>query len=215
MKTQRGKSRMVAVACVLATLSGLAFVAFAGDRATYDGSLDYLGAGVPGAILAPSATGVAAYIKFDGVDGEAQDRDHRSWSDLISFSQGQRVPTDAFTGRATGRVVFEDIVVTKELDKASPKLAEAVAKGQVFPTVVIHWARLVADGTAQTYYTYELKNVQVTSYNIGGSTQSDPIPTETLSLNFGEIKVTYSESGATGQAKGNVEYSWKVEEGSK
>jgi type VI secretion system secreted protein Hcp len=215
MKTQRGKSRTIAVACVLATLSGLALVAFAGDRAIYDGALDYLGAGVPGAIVASSATGVAAYIKFDGVDGEAQDRDHRGWSDLISFSQGQRVPTDASTGRATGRVVFEGIVITKELDKASPKLAEAVARAQIFPTVVIHWARLVADGTAQTYYSYELKNVRVTSYSVGGSTQSDPVPMETLSLNFEEIKVTYSESGATGQAKGNVEYSWKVEEGSK
>jgi type VI secretion system secreted protein Hcp len=215
MKTQRDKIRIAAVISVLATLSGLALMAFAGDRALYGGSLDSLGAGVPGAILAPSAPTAAAYIKFDGVDGEAQDRDHRSWSELISFSQSQLVPTDAFTSRATGRVVFEDIVITKELDKASPKLAEAVAKGKVFPTVVIHWARVVADGTAQTYYTYELKNVQVTSYSIGGSTQSDPVPTETLSLNFEEIKVTYTESSETGQAKGNVEYSWKVEEGAK
>jgi type VI secretion system secreted protein Hcp len=215
MKTQRGKIQMVAVVSVLATLSGLALMAFAGDRALYDGSLDYPGAGVPGVILAPAATASAAYIKFDGVDGEAQDRDHRSWSDLISFSQSQLVPTNAATGRATGRVVFEDIVVTKELDKASPKLAEAVAKGKVFPTVVIHWARVVPGGTTQTYYSYELKNVQVTSYSIGGSAPSDSVPTETLSLNFEEIKVTYTESSETGQAKGNVEYSWKVEEGAK
>ena len=55
----------------------------------------------------------------------------------------------------------------------------------------------------------------VTSYSIGGSAQSDPVPTETLSLNFEEIKVTYTEFGETGQAKGNVEYTWKVEEGVK
>jgi len=35
-----------------------------------------------------------------------------------------------------------------------------------------------------------------------------------LSLNFEEIKVTYTECDpSTGKAKGNVEYSWKVEEG--
>ncbi len=28
------------------------------------------------------------YIKFDGVDGETKDRDHKRWSDLASFSQG-------------------------------------------------------------------------------------------------------------------------------
>jgi len=38
---------------------------------------------------------------------------------------------------------------------------------------------------------------------------------EDLSLNFEEIKVTYTETDNTGKKKGNVEYSWKVEEGKK
>jgi len=32
-------------------------------------------------------------------------------------------------------------------------------------------------------------------------------------LNFEEIKVTYTENDSAGKSKGNVEYSWKVEEG--
>lgn len=66
------------------------------------------------------------------------------------------------------------------------------------------------------YLKYELTNVIVTSYNISGSGQSESVPTESLSLNFEEIKVTYTEQDkATGQSKGNVEYAWKVEEGAK
>jgi hypothetical protein len=34
-----------------------------------------------------------------------------------------------------------------------------------------------------------------------------------MSLNFEEIKVTYSEMDNAGKKKGNVEYSWKVEAG--
>ena len=64
-----------------------------------------------------------------------------------------------------------------------------------------------------TYYAYELKNVMVTSYNIGGDGQSESVPTENFSLNFEEIKVTYTECDRAGKKKGNVEYSWKVEEG--
>ena len=30
--------------------------------------------------------GGAAYIKFDGVDGEATDKDHKKWIDLVSVS---------------------------------------------------------------------------------------------------------------------------------
>lgn len=212
MKTQEGKTRIVVVACALAALSGLSLMVLAADRGFPGGSIDYFGAAAPDAILMPSATAAAAYIKFDGIDGESQDRDHRDWSNILSFSQGKFVPSDTATGRARGGVVLEDILVTKELDKSSPKLAEAVCKGTHFPTVEIHWTKAVPGGRV-TYYAYELKNVQVTGYHIGGSARSDQTPTEELSLNFSEIKVTYTEFDETGRVKGKVEYSWKVEEG--
>jgi type VI secretion system secreted protein Hcp len=103
--------------------------------------------------------------------------------------------------------------VTKELDKSSPKLAEAVCKGKVFPKVEIHLTASYTDAGRVTYYAYELKNVQVVDYNISGSGQSDAVPAESMSLNFEEIKVTYTEADSKGKKKGNVEYEWKVEEG--
>jgi len=158
---------------------------------------------------------MAAYIKFDGVDGEAQDKDHKGWSDIISFSQPMHQPGRASTGatRRRGDVVLEDIAITKELDKASPKLAESMCKGKVFPKVEIQLTASYTDAGRTTYYAYELKNVLVTRYMIGGSGQSEEVPTEEFGLNFEEIKVTYTECDNTGKKKGNVEYSWKVEEG--
>jgi type VI secretion system secreted protein Hcp len=160
---------------------------------------------------------MAAYIKFDGVDGECQDKDHKNWSDLMSFSQAIHKPGGGGTGqtRRRGDVVLEDIVCVKELDKSSPKLAEAVCKGKVFPKVEIHLTASYTDAGRVTYYAYELKNVQVVSYQVGGSGQSEQVPTEEMSLNFEEIKVTYTETDSAGKKKGNVEYSWKVEEGTK
>ncbi len=153
------------------------------------------------------------YVKFEGVDGEAQDKDHKGWCDILSFSQGQSVPEGA-TGptRRRGDVVFEDIVVVKELDKASPKLAEAVCQGKVFPKVEIHLTASYTDAGRATYYAYELRNVLILSYHIGGSGQGEDVPTEEISLSFEEIKVTYTERDAAGKAKGNVEYQWSVVE---
>jgi type VI secretion system secreted protein Hcp len=158
---------------------------------------------------------MAAYIKFEGVDGEAQDKDHKNWSDILSFSQGIMQPGGAATGptRRRGDVIFEDIQITKELDKASPKIAEAVCKGKVFPKVEIHLTASYTDAGRVPYFKYELKNVLVTNYNISGSGQSEDVPTENCSLNFEEIKVTYAEADSKGKSKGNVEYQWKVEEG--
>lgn len=213
MKTQRGKTRTVIVGCALATLSGLSLMAWAGDRAFYGGSIDYSTVAASDTILAPSATAAAAYIKFDGVEGEAQDRDYENWSHMISFSQGLFFDPGPGPGGFRGRAVFEDVLVTKQLDKASPKLAEAVAQGRVFPTVEIHWTKIVPSGNHMPYYTYELRNVQVVGYHIGASAMSDTVPTEEMSLNFEEIKVTYTEVDAAGRPTGKVEYSWKVEEG--
>lgn len=160
---------------------------------------------------------MAAYIKFDGIDGEAKDKDHDKWSDIASFSQAIHKPGAGQTGptRRRGDVVLDDVMIVKELDKASPKLAEAVCLGRVFPKVLIHVTASYTDKGRITYYAYELKNVQVMSYTVSGAGQSEAVPTEEFSLNFEEIKVTYTENGPDGKAKGNIEYTWKVEEGKK
>ena len=153
----------------------------------------------------------AAYLKFDGVDGEVKDSKHEMWIDVLSFSQTiTRDSEGSSSGAARQRagVTFGDIVVVKELDKSSPKLAESIAMGKVFPKVDIHLT-----SSAGTYYTYELKNVMVTSYSINGG--ADDRPTEEVSINFEEIKVTYTEYDPEGKSKGKVEYTWKVEEGTK
>jgi len=154
----------------------------------------------------------AAYIKFDGIDGEATDNDHQKWIELGSFSH-TIAKHDAKTKRSVVDLGFE---ISKTLDKSSPKLQEAILTGKVFPKVQIDITRSFdATGASATYYKYELKNVQVTSYQISGAGQSSDRPAESLSLNFEEIKVTYSEYDDNGARKGNVEYSWKVEEGTK
>lgn len=158
----------------------------------------------------------AAYIKFDGVDGESQDKDHKAWSDLLSFSQGVHQPGGDATGqsRRRGDVILEDIVCVKELDKSSPKIAESVMTGKVFPSLTVNFTRDTDQGRV-TYYRYELTNVLVTSYsvNIQVDESGNDVPVEQFSLNYEEIKVTYTETDEAGRKKGNVEYSWKVEKG--
>lgn len=160
-------------------------------------------------------TKVAGFIKFDGIDGESKDKDHGAWSDILSYSQALFQPGGSSTGstRRRGDVILEDVKCAKELDKSSPKIAEAVTKGKVFPKVEIELTASYTDAGRVTYYRYELTNVLVTSYSISGAGQSESVPVEDFSLNFEEIKVTYTENDSKGKKKGNIEYFWKVEEG--
>jgi len=87
---------------------------------------------------------------------------------------------------------------------------ERCAKGQVISEAVIEFCRDF-DGTFVTVYRYELSNVLITSFYCSGDTSQD-VPLEEFSLNFEEITVTYTEFDAEGKSKGNVEFTWKVEE---
>ncbi|RPJ08033.1 MAG: type VI secretion system tube protein Hcp [Deltaproteobacteria bacterium] len=159
---------------------------------------------------------MALFIKFDGVEGECHDKDHKAWSDLLSFSWGLHKAGAGSTGqtRRRGVATIEDVVCTKEYDKSSVKIAESVCSGKIFPKVEIHDTATYAENRA-TFLKYELKNVLVTSQAISASGGGDAVPVENFSLNFEEVKQTYTEYDAKGAKKGNVEMSWKVEEGEK
>jgi type VI secretion system secreted protein Hcp len=158
---------------------------------------------------------MAAFIKFDGVDGEAKSKHHKGWSVLAFFSQSIHQPGGGSTGssRRRGAAILDDIVVNKKLDKASLTIAEALLTGKVFPEVEIEVTASYSGAGKQTYYRYELKNVIITSYSVSGSAEGREVPMEEVALNFEEIKVTYTERNRSGNSRGNVEYSWKVEEG--
>ena len=78
----------------------------------------------------------AGFIKFDGVDGESVDKDHKGWSDLLSISETYATASGSVSAKG-GYAVSDEMVIVKQLDKSSPKIAEAIATGKVFPTVSI------------------------------------------------------------------------------
>lgn len=157
-------------------------------------------------LVLPQIAMGAAYIKFDGVDGESQDKDHRNWSPIHSFQLGMARETGT-TGTVRGEVKIDDILVTKELDKSSPKLMEACVTGETTGSVILSMTRGGAE--PRKYMTVELKNVVITSVQVSGRAD-DTVPTETISLNFEEIKVTYTPQGLDGSSGEPVIFSWNI-----
>ncbi|MCZ6673375.1 MAG: type VI secretion system tube protein Hcp [Verrucomicrobia bacterium] len=89
---------------------------------------------LPLLVLSPLWVNAAAYIKFEGIDGEAKDKDHKGWSDLSSvymqtadhkgwsdlpsFSQGTARPGEG-RGLATGKRDAASGLATGKRDAAS------------------------------------------------------------------------------------------------
>ena len=42
---------------------------------------------------------MAAFLKFDGVDGESKDKDHKCWIDVLSLDNGVHKPGGGATGQ--------------------------------------------------------------------------------------------------------------------
>jgi len=143
------------------------------------------------------------FLQITGIDGESIDDDHHDWIDVLSFSMGMSQPWDGSVG--IGQIIMEDIVLVKQVDKATPKLMEKCAKGEVIPSVILEVSDVGEN--KRTYYKYELKNVIVSSFYSKGDI-TEKIPTDTFTLHFEWFKVTYSEIDQVGNVKGNVEFTW-------
>jgi type VI secretion system secreted protein Hcp len=158
---------------------------------------------------------MAAFAKFDGIDGESKDSKHDKWIDVLSIDWGAHKPGGGATGqtRRRGAAVVEDLTLTIEYEKAAPKLQDKMLKGEVIPKLEVELTSTYG-GARATYLKYEFKNVTITSYQFGasGNDNSGP-PTVSIANNFEEVKVTYTEFDDAGKSKGKVETEFKVEKG--
>lgn len=153
------------------------------------------------------------FLKIEGIEGESTDASHPNEIDVLAWSWGVSAPiVEGTVGgtRASGKAKVEDLVVTKYIDKSSPRLINACLDGQRLPSVVLTVRR--AGDSPQEFYRIELKDVIVSSH----STLDDGVEgliVEQVSFNFGEIIIRYTIWDATGASAGNVETEWLVEEG--
>jgi type VI secretion system secreted protein Hcp len=98
-------------------------------------------------------------------------------------------------GGRSGPAGIQEITITKTDDKSSPNLASWCSTGKHYSEVTLQFVD-TAGGNERGYTSYELVNAVVGSFHTG-STGSEGQQTETLTINFTEIRVadTQSERG--------------------
>lgn len=161
---------------------------------------------------------MSGYLQVGDIKGESTDDGHKDWINLLSVSNNITRPMGAGASGSTrhrSSATFGDVVCVKEVDASTPKLQEAIADGTNFPKVEIHLCTSSEGGKRIPYLMWELKNCRVTSYSVSGSTDGAAPPTEQVSFNFEEVKVTYDKLGKDNKSQGKLDYSWKIEEGVK
>jgi type VI secretion system secreted protein Hcp len=149
------------------------------------------------------------FLKIDGVDGESTDDKHKNEIALLSFSWGEAQLTPAGGGGAgAGKVAMQDFHFTTLVNKASPRLFLACAKGEHFKTAMLTVRR--AGGSPMDFLTWRLTDVLVSGYQTAGELAGGAMPVDHVSLGFGKVEVAYIPVKPDGKPDVPVKVGWDV-----
>lgn len=152
---------------------------------------------------------VDMFIKITDVKGEAQDHKHKDEIDVLSWSWGasQSGTTHTGGGGGAGKASFQDISITKWLDKSSPLLLQLCATGKHIKECLLT-VRKAGDKPLE-YHKITMNDCLISSYSTGGSGGEDRL-TENISINFASFKVVYTTQKPDGTAGGEVPFSYDI-----
>jgi type VI secretion system secreted protein Hcp len=148
---------------------------------------------------------VDMFLKLDEVKGEANDDKHKGEIDVLAWSWGisQSGSFHVGAGGGAGKASFQDISVTKWVDKASSSLMRMCATGEHIPKGQLTVRK--AGKQALEYIIMKLEKIMVTSVSTGGSGGEDRL-TENVTLNFAKIDYVYKPQKPDGSADGEMPF---------
>lgn len=140
-------------------------------------------------VLFSSVSQSAGFLKIEGIKGEATDKNHQGWIDILSVSglSDQGEAREKGSGLATGKRQHKPISITKPIDKATPLLARS-SSGDGFPSELT----ISENGT-----NYHLKGVKVRSVRRMGKN-------EVLTISYTDLETTRTRARDYNSSRSNT-----------
>ena len=152
---------------------------------------------------------VDMFLKCDGLNGEAQDKEHKGEIDVLAWSWGasNSGTTHMGGGGGAGKVSVQDVSVTKWVDNASTDLLLACCNGKHYPKMVLTVRK--AGEKPLEYIVLTMKDCLVSSISTGGSGGEDRL-TENVSINFSTVEMEYKEQKEDGTGGSPKRFGWDI-----
>jgi type VI secretion system secreted protein Hcp len=124
--------------------------------------------------------------------------------DILTFEIGvTQTGTIGFGGGGgAGKAKPEDLLLVKNVDKASPALWIAACTGKHHAKAELHMRK--AGGKQETFCKFVLTDFIITSHHLKGAHDSDILPTEHFSIKPTTFEIMYKEQKADGSLSGEV-----------
>ena len=139
-------------------------------------------------------------LEIDGIKGESSDSKHAGAIEIESFSWGATNAGAIGSGAQGKSITF---TLRKRIDKASPLLFLACAKGNHIPSATITLRKTNSSGGKTDYYQVTLSDCLVSSYQTSSGPEqggtSTGQPEDRVSFNFQKVVFTYTRLDETGE----------------
>ncbi|MGO4663269.1 Hcp family type VI secretion system effector [Terrabacter sp. 2TAF16] len=140
-----------------------------------------------------------AFMKFDGIDGSSQSKDHKGAIDVVSWNWGVTTQTNGSgSGGPSGRPRAHEFRIVHHYDLASPHLASFAATGKHVKDATLNVAH---PGARKDFLTVTMKDLVVTEVLVSGH-EGDV--DEEVALQPAWIRFDYAEPGPGGGATGRT-----------
>jgi type VI secretion system secreted protein Hcp len=152
---------------------------------------------------------VDMFLKIDGVKGESLDGKHKDEIDVLAWSWGASQSGTRHTGGGggAGKANFQDVSVTKWVDKSSHALLKAVAVGQHIKSALLTVRK--AGEKPLEYIKLTMKDCLISSVSTGGSGGEDRL-TENISINFGNFQYEYTPQKPDGSGDSVLPFGFDI-----
>jgi type VI secretion system secreted protein Hcp len=156
------------------------------------------------------------FMKITGIQGESQDSKHKNEIDVLSFGW-EAIQPGTFaqgSGGTAGKVAMSELQFTMQTCKATTELMAACASGKHIEQAILYCRKATGDGGQEEYMTWTLSPVIISSYQTGGSKDAE-IPIDSVSLNYGKVKVEYKMQTEKGTLQAGTPFGWNLEKNEK
>jgi type VI secretion system secreted protein Hcp len=154
-----------------------------------------------------------AFLKLEGIKGESTDATHKGEIDIESFSWGaQQVVGHAGGGKSAGKSSISGFNFLKKTDTSSAVLFQHCCTGQHFKEALVTVRRAGGKDPIE-YLKYKFSEVMVEAVQWSGSAGGEETPSESVTLAFNKVEITYTPMDATGKSGAPVVTSYDISAG--
>ena len=148
-----------------------------------------------------------AYLKLKGqkqgeIKGSVTQKGRENKIMVIAVSHEIISPRDAASGLPTGKRMHKPLVITKELDKSSPLLYNALTNNENITEWELQFWQPSATGAEKQHYTIKLTNANIASIHFVMANNKHPdlmkfSEYEEIAFTYQKIEWTWMDGGIT------------------